>query len=75
MSAGVCGSVLYIAPEEYMDKEFDPRAVDVWACEVIYMAMRTRQYMWQLARVSKYRSSSDMLKTATQQRATSQSRV
>ncbi|OAK93744.1 kinase-like protein [Phaeosphaeriaceae sp. SRC1lsM3a] len=59
----------------YMGKEFDPRAVDVWACEVIYMAMRTRQYMWQLARVSKYRSSSDMLKTATQQRATSQSRL
>jgi protein-serine/threonine kinase len=56
MSAGVCGSVPYIAPEEYMGKEFDPRAVDVWACGVIYMAMRTRQYMWQLARVSEDRS-------------------
>lgn len=52
MSAGVCGSTPYIAPEEYVDNEFDPRAVDVWACGVIYVAMRTGQYMWRLARIS-----------------------
>jgi protein-serine/threonine kinase len=50
MTAGLCGSAPYIAPEEYTDKEFDPRAVDIWACGVIYMAMRTGRHLWKLAR-------------------------
>lgn len=50
MTAGLCGSAPYIAPEEYVDKEFDPRAVDVWATGVIYMAMRTGRHLWRLAR-------------------------
>jgi protein-serine/threonine kinase len=49
MTAGLCGSAPYIAPEEYVDKEFDPRAVDVWACGIIYMAMRTGRHLWRLA--------------------------
>lgn len=53
MSAGVCGSAPYIAPEEYAGKEFDPRAVDVWACGVIYMAMRTGEHLWRVARIGK----------------------
>lgn len=50
MVAGLCGSAPYIAPEEYTDTEFDPRAVDVWACGVIYMAMRTGRHLWRLAK-------------------------
>lgn len=50
MTAGLCGSAPYIAPEEYVDKEFDPRAVDVWATGVIYMAMRTGRHLWRLAK-------------------------
>lgn len=50
MTAGLCGSAPYIAPEEYSGGEFDPRAVDVWACGVIYMAMRTGRHLWRLAR-------------------------
>ena len=50
MTAGLCGSAPYIAPEEYVEKEFDPRAVDVWACGVIYMAMRTGRHLWRLAK-------------------------
>lgn len=50
MTAGLCGSAPYIAPEEYTDKEFDPRKVDVWACGVIYMAMRTGRHLWRVAR-------------------------
>jgi len=50
MTAGLCGSAPYIAPEEYIDQEFDPRAVDVWACGVIYMAMRTGRHLWRLAK-------------------------
>lgn len=50
MTAGLCGSAPYIAPEEYTDKEFDPRAVDLWAVGVIYMAMRTGRHLWRVAR-------------------------
>ncbi|AEO68938.1 uncharacterized protein THITE_2118793 [Thermothielavioides terrestris NRRL 8126] len=50
MVSGLCGSAPYIAPEEYVAKEFDARAVDVWACGVIYMAMRTGRHLWRVAR-------------------------
>lgn len=50
MVAGLCGSAPYIAPEEYTETEFDPRAVDVWACGVIYMAMRTGRHLWRVAK-------------------------
>ncbi|KAJ5137041.1 hypothetical protein N7448_005595 [Penicillium atrosanguineum] len=50
MTAGLCGSAPYIAPEEYIEKEFDPRAVDLWAVGVIYMAMRTGRHLWRVAR-------------------------
>ncbi|KAH6897006.1 kinase domain-containing protein [Thelonectria olida] len=50
MVSGLCGSAPYIAPEEYTDKEFDARAVDVWACGVIYMAMRSGRHLWRLAK-------------------------
>jgi protein-serine/threonine kinase len=49
MTAGLCGSAPYIAPEEYTDDEFDPRGVDVWACGIIYMAMRTGRHLWRVA--------------------------
>lgn len=49
MTAGLCGSAPYIAPEEYVEKEFDPRAVDLWATGVIYMAMRTGRHLWRVA--------------------------
>ncbi|RFU35904.1 hypothetical protein B7463_g444, partial [Scytalidium lignicola] len=48
--SGLCGSAPYIAPEEYIDKEFDARAVDVWATGVIYMAMRTGRHLWRVAK-------------------------
>ena len=51
MTMGLCGSAPYIAPEEYTDREFDPRAVDVWACGVIYMAMRTGRHLWRVAKI------------------------
>ncbi|CCG83016.1 putative Serine/threonine protein kinase [Taphrina deformans PYCC 5710] len=50
MTAGLCGSAPYIAPEEYSEKEFDPAEVDVWACGVIFMAMRTGRHLWRMAK-------------------------
>jgi protein-serine/threonine kinase len=49
-SSGVCGSVPYIAPEEYTKQRFDPCAVDVWACGITYMAMRTGRHLWNVAK-------------------------
>lgn len=49
LSGGVCGSSPYIAPEEYSQEEFDPRPVDIWACGVVYMAMRTGRQLWRIA--------------------------
>lgn len=53
LSEGVCGSSPYIAPEEFTQLSFDPRCVDIWACGVIYMAMRTGRQLWKLADASK----------------------
>lgn len=50
MSSGVCGSLPYIAPEEFTLEEFDPRPLDVWACGMIYMAMRTGENPWRAAK-------------------------
>jgi protein-serine/threonine kinase len=49
LSEGVCGLSPYIAPEEFTQRLFDPRGVDIWACGVIYMAMRTGRQLWKLA--------------------------
>lgn len=49
LSGGICGSAPYIPPEEYLQDEFDPRPVDIWACGVIYMAMRTGRQLWNKA--------------------------
>ncbi len=51
-SRGCCGSLPYIAPEEYCDDEdqgFDPRCADVWALGILYMIMRTGTYLWSQA--------------------------
>jgi protein-serine/threonine kinase len=52
MSIGRCGTTPYIAPEEYLDDEFDLRAVDVWALGVIYTAMRTGKLLWASAKMN-----------------------
>lgn len=43
---GVIGSLPYIAPELYLKKDYDLRPADVWACGVVYMAMRTGRQLW-----------------------------
>ena len=48
LSRGVCGSEPYIAPEEFEFIEYDGREVDVWACGVIYLAMKHCSLPWYL---------------------------
>ncbi|RJE20755.1 serine threonine protein kinase [Aspergillus sclerotialis] len=43
------GSRPYISPEQYLNKEFDPRSVDIWAAAVTYVAMRTGRIPWNMA--------------------------
>ena len=38
-SKGLCGSEPYIAPEEFVKKEYDARLVDIWATGIVYYTM------------------------------------
>ena len=38
-SSGLCGSVPYIAPEVWVEGEYDGQKVDIWACGVIYLTL------------------------------------
>lgn len=49
LSEGVLGSRPYIAPEQFRGGVYDPRSSDIWATGVVYMAMRTGSYLWQVA--------------------------
>ncbi|KAF9581557.1 hypothetical protein BGW38_001386, partial [Lunasporangiospora selenospora] len=46
MSTSVRGSGPFIAPEEFIETEFDARKVDMWSCGIIYICMRVGRYMW-----------------------------
>jgi protein-serine/threonine kinase len=41
-----CGSQPYMAPEEFTEKEFDPRPIDIFACGIIYLAMIYNRLPW-----------------------------
>ncbi|OKL59325.1 hypothetical protein UA08_04997 [Talaromyces atroroseus] len=43
------GTVPYIAPEQFVLKMFDPRAIDIWPLGIIYVAMRTGRWLWRSA--------------------------
>ncbi|KAG0307437.1 serine/threonine-protein kinase HAL4/sat4 [Dissophora globulifera] len=43
---GIIGSEPYIAPEEFYQEEYDPRAVDVWACGIIFYVMYYAAMPW-----------------------------
>ncbi|KAF9125650.1 serine/threonine-protein kinase HAL4/sat4 [Mortierella sp. 14UC] len=46
---GIIGSEPYIAPEEFYQEEYDPRAVDVWACGIIFYVMYYAAMPWACA--------------------------
>ncbi|KAJ1979046.1 hypothetical protein H4R34_002980 [Dimargaris verticillata] len=39
LSRGFCGSEPYIAPEQFANKPYDARKVDIWSCAVVLYAM------------------------------------
>lgn len=50
MSKGLCGSEPYIAPEQFEQKEYDARLVDVWACAVVFYCMQAQELPWRVAK-------------------------
>ncbi|KAJ2717127.1 Nitrogen permease reactivator protein [Coemansia spiralis] len=48
---GVCGSDPYIAPEVFESRlAYDPRKVDIWALGIIYLAMISGHFPWEVAK-------------------------
>ncbi|KAI8142939.1 kinase-like domain-containing protein [Fennellomyces sp. T-0311] len=47
---GLVGSEPYIAPEQFEPYAYEPKWTDIWSCGVIYMAMRTGEHLWHVAR-------------------------
>ena len=39
----------YLAPEAFVETDFDPKACDMWAAGVVYLEMRTGTTYWGLA--------------------------
>ncbi|CAD6892514.1 unnamed protein product [Tilletia laevis] len=51
-SKGLCGSEPYIAPEQFEQKEYDARLVDVWAAGVVFYCMQFQELPWRVAKMS-----------------------
>ncbi|KAL9607694.1 MAG: hypothetical protein Q9167_007413 [Letrouitia subvulpina] len=47
---GYRGTKEFLAPEVFTETWFDPCAVDVWACGIVYLAMRIGKLSWLQAR-------------------------
>ncbi|GAA5864907.1 hypothetical protein JCM3774_004268 [Rhodotorula dairenensis] len=52
LSKGLCGSEPYIAPEQFEQKEYDARLVDIWAVAVVYYCMTYQELPWRVAKLS-----------------------
>jgi protein-serine/threonine kinase len=48
---GLCGSVPYIAPEEWRQHEYDPLKVDIWSLGIILLTLVFRGFSWESATV------------------------
>lgn len=51
-SKGLCGSEPYIAPEQFEQKEYDARLVDIWAIAVVFYCMECQELPWRVAKMS-----------------------
>ncbi|KAJ3501526.1 hypothetical protein NLJ89_g9295 [Agrocybe chaxingu] len=49
MSTGLCGSEPYIAPEQFLNKPYDARLVDIWACGIVYYCLHFQELPWRAA--------------------------
>ena len=56
LQKGISGSDPYIAPEQFIQKQYDARKADVWSCAVIYICMIIRRFPWRIAHPAKDQS-------------------
>jgi len=52
MSTGLCGSEPYIAPEQFTQKTYDARLVEIWACGIVYYCLHFQELPWRVAQQS-----------------------
>ncbi|KZT52168.1 Pkinase-domain-containing protein [Calocera cornea HHB12733] len=52
MSTGLCGSEPYIAPEQFLNKPYDARLVDIWACGIVFYCLHFQELPWRVAQHS-----------------------
>ncbi|KAJ2837285.1 serine/threonine protein kinase [Coemansia sp. 'formosensis'] len=51
LTRGICGSDPYISPEVFVPRAmYDPRKVDIWALGIIYLAMVSGHFPWEVAK-------------------------
>ncbi|KAJ2887350.1 hypothetical protein IWW38_005160, partial [Coemansia aciculifera] len=51
LTRGICGSDPYISPEVFVPRAmYDPRKVDNWALGIIYLAMVSGHFPWEVAK-------------------------
>lgn len=49
LSKGRVGSEPYMAPEMFVQKEYDARKTDIWSCGIVYITMVFKGYIFQSA--------------------------
>ncbi|KAF9978047.1 hypothetical protein BGZ73_003974 [Actinomortierella ambigua] len=50
MARGISGSDPYIAPEVFLQDQYDPRLADVWSVGIIFLCMTLRRFPWRIPR-------------------------
>ncbi|KAG0232135.1 hypothetical protein BGW42_008351 [Actinomortierella wolfii] len=50
MARGISGSDPYIAPEVFIQDQYDPRLADVWSVGIIFLCMTLRRFPWRIPR-------------------------
>jgi len=52
---GIHGTIPYIAPEEFTDKEYDPFKIDIWALGIILYDILYIQFPWKIAKKTDFK--------------------
>ncbi|KAI9020756.1 kinase-like domain-containing protein [Phycomyces nitens] len=66
LSKGICGSDPYIAPEQYIQTEYDARLTDLWSIGIIFVCMTIRRFPWRLPRPSQDQSYKNFVTPSSQ---------
>lgn len=51
-ASGVVGSDPYLAPEVFIQREYNPTAADIWSAAMVFCSMYLRKFPWKVPKVS-----------------------